>query len=90
MKAYDRPDISPLQFLLAVMHDSSLPIATRTKAASLAAPYVWPKDREPSLTIKIEGFPSIEFMKDLLYIKRCWEAGILPDPDSWEIVGGIQ
>jgi len=50
----------------------------RIKAASKLL-YIEPDGPpKPTLKIVIEGFPSIEFMQDLLYIKRCWDLGILP------------
>jgi hypothetical protein len=38
--AYDDPSLSPLQFLLAVMHDPTADMADRIKAAETAVPYV--------------------------------------------------
>jgi hypothetical protein len=64
--AYNAPDLSPLAFLLAVVHDPSVPISMRILAAHHAAPYVaapqglrW-EDRDPMdrLTIVIEGLGS--------------------------------
>jgi hypothetical protein len=37
---YDDPNLTPLQFLLAVMHDHSVDINDRIKAAEYACPYV--------------------------------------------------
>jgi len=80
--AYDAPGLSALDFLLAVMRDTSLPLHIRTEAARSAAPYVaapHPASKSPpTMTIQIPSFPSLEFMNDLLYVKRCWELGILP------------
>jgi hypothetical protein len=44
--AYDDPNLSAKEFLLAVMHDRTLPLATRIKAASAAAPYFPSKQNE--------------------------------------------
>jgi hypothetical protein len=62
---YNAPDLSPLAFLLAVVHDHSVDINLRIKAAEAAAPYVAPRqgikweDRDPldQLTIIIGGIP---------------------------------
>jgi hypothetical protein len=56
--AYDAPDISPLEFLQAVYHDKSLPIAIRIEAAHRLLPFTEPRppcspSREPRLTIRI-------------------------------------
>jgi hypothetical protein len=37
--AYDNPELSSVQFLLAVMHDQTVPMYLRMKAAQAAAPY---------------------------------------------------
>src|SRR5262249_25882675 len=37
--AYNNPNLSPKEFLLAVMHDTTLPLSTRIKAARDVAPY---------------------------------------------------
>jgi hypothetical protein len=37
---YNDPNLTALQFLLAVMHDPTVDIADRIKAAETAAPYV--------------------------------------------------
>ena len=37
------PDCSPLDFMLAIMHDASQPMQRRTRMAIAAAPYVHPK-----------------------------------------------
>jgi hypothetical protein len=60
--AYDAPDLSPKDFLLAVMHDESVPMSLRLKAAHTVAPYVYtpvlPKE-PPVLTIRIGGIPNL-------------------------------
>jgi hypothetical protein len=38
-RAYNDPTLSPLDFLLAVMHDTHLPVSIRMDAAKAAAPY---------------------------------------------------
>jgi hypothetical protein len=57
----DAPGLTPLGFLLAVMHDPTLPIATRIKAASAALPLTESVPRStapaPSCTIIIGGLP---------------------------------
>lgn len=37
--AYDNPDLSAVQFLLAVMHDRDVPMYLRLKAARAVAPF---------------------------------------------------
>jgi hypothetical protein len=56
--AYDDPALSPTEFLQAVMHDTTLPIATRIHAASALLPFTDPKPRPTahiSCKIVIEG-----------------------------------
>ena len=62
--ATSNPELSPLDFFLAVMRDPSIPPDWRFKAAQAAAPYVHPKpERAQAVDPKqIEG-PC----KDLLY-----------------------
>jgi hypothetical protein len=65
---YDNPSLSPLQFLHAVMHDPTVPMYFRTRAAEIAAPYVpctvfqerepWPGER--TITIRIEGLGPVD------------------------------
>jgi hypothetical protein len=63
---YDAPGLSPLEFLLAVIHDPTVPLNHRMDAAVAAAPYRndprpyfrerphWPG--ESAITIRIEPF----------------------------------
>ena len=44
--AYDEPNLSPKQFLLAVMRSQHLPLTIRIKAAEGAAPYFTPRRGE--------------------------------------------
>ena len=44
-RLYNDPDLSSLEFLLAVMHDEHLPMSTRIQAASAAMPYTNPYPR---------------------------------------------
>ena len=37
--AYDNPELSSVQFLLAVMHDQTVPLYLRMKAAQAVAPF---------------------------------------------------
>jgi hypothetical protein len=59
--AYNNPDISPQDFLLAVMHDERLPMASRIDAATKVAVYVHARlaqvtqDITAGVTIRIEG-----------------------------------
>jgi hypothetical protein len=41
--AYNDPDLGPLEFLLAVMRDTTLPITVRIQAAAAVAPFVTPR-----------------------------------------------
>jgi hypothetical protein len=59
--AYDNPELSPKEFLLAVMRDNRLPIAARMDAAAKVAVYEHPRlaqvntDLTAGVTIRIEG-----------------------------------
>jgi hypothetical protein len=70
--AASKPDLLPLDFLLGVMRDPSIPPDWRFKAAQAAAPYVHPKPEraqavDPEATAKqIEG-PCKDISKDPLY-----------------------
>ena len=44
--AYNDPDLSPKEFLLAVMRSQHLPLSFRIKAAEAAAPYFTPRPGE--------------------------------------------
>jgi hypothetical protein len=48
--ATSNPDLSPLDFLLGVMRDASLPPDWRIKAAQTALPYVHVKPEHPPAT----------------------------------------
>ena len=52
--AYDDPNLGPLEFLLAVMRATHLPMATRIKAASAAMPYTAPRPNTNSFHIDAE------------------------------------
>jgi hypothetical protein len=58
---YNDPTISPQDFLLAVMHDERLPMASRIDAATKVAVYVHARlaqvtqDITAGITIRIEG-----------------------------------
>ena len=62
--AYNDPNLSPKEFLLAVMRDPSQPMATRIKAARDVAPYFIAAPRPvvqgPTLTIVIGGIEDPE------------------------------
>ena len=70
--ATSNPELSPLDFFLAVMRDPSIPPDWRFKAAQAAAPYVHPKPEraqavDPEATAKeIEG-PYKDLSEDPLY-----------------------
>jgi hypothetical protein len=55
--AYDNPAITPLAFLLAVMHDRAVPLRTRIEAASMALPLTCPSPGatrvHPDLVIRV-------------------------------------
>jgi hypothetical protein len=77
--ATSKPDLSPLDFLLEVMRDSSIPPDWRFRAAQAAAPYVHPKAEraqavDPTGTTKqIEG-PSDDLSKDPMFEAfQAWE-----------------
>ena len=58
---YDDPQLSPKEFLLAVMRDKRLPVAARVDAAAKVAVYEHPRlqqvnqDLTAGVTIRIEG-----------------------------------
>jgi hypothetical protein len=58
---YDNPELSPREFLIAVMHDERLPISVRLDAAAKVAVYEHPRlaqvtqDITAGMTIRIEG-----------------------------------
>jgi hypothetical protein len=70
--ATSNPELSPVDFFLAVMRDPSIPADWRFRAAQAAAPYVHPKPEraqavDPEATAKqIEG-PYKDISKDPLY-----------------------
>jgi hypothetical protein len=59
--AYDAPEISPKEFLLAIMRDKKVPLTVRMDAASKVAVYEHPRLQQVSqdvtqgITIRIEG-----------------------------------
>ena len=65
--AYNDPDLSPKEFLIAVMRSTHLPITIRIKAAEAAAPYFTPRPGEARhypcvdahLTYVIPDYPSL-------------------------------
>ncbi len=58
------PDLSPLDFLLGVMRDGSLPADWRMKAAQAALPYVHVKPEHPPATDPVETARQIESGSD--------------------------
>jgi hypothetical protein len=52
--AYNDPDISPLEFMFAVLHDPTVPTITRLEAARTLALYV-PLNPPKHVTIHITG-----------------------------------
>jgi hypothetical protein len=77
--ATSNPELSPLDFLLGVMRDPSIPPDWRFRAAQAAAPYVHPKAEraqavDPAATAEqIEG-PSDDLSKDPMYeALQAWE-----------------
>ena len=59
--AYDDPNLSPQDFLLAIMHDTRLPVSVRMDAAAKVSVYIHPRlaqvqqDVSTGLLIRIEG-----------------------------------
>jgi hypothetical protein len=59
--AYNEPDLPPMEFLLAIMHDRRTPLAARIDAAKAVSVYMHPRlaqvtqEVTAGLTIKIEG-----------------------------------
>jgi hypothetical protein len=77
--ATSNPEVSPLDFFLAVMRDPSIPPEWRFKAAQAAAPYVHPKPEraqavDPEATAKQIADPCKDISKDPLY-EATWPLG---------------
>jgi hypothetical protein len=53
--AYNAPGLTPLEFLLALMNDTSLPTSIRMDAAKFAAPYMPLHMPLKTIHVKIEG-----------------------------------
>jgi hypothetical protein len=59
--AYNEPELSPKEFLLAVMHDRKVPLAARMDAAAKVAVFEHPRlaqvsqDLTAGVTMRIEG-----------------------------------
>ena len=62
--ATSNPDLSPLDFLLGVMRDASLPPDWRIKAAQSALPYVHVKPERPPATDPAATATQIESESD--------------------------
>jgi hypothetical protein len=60
--AYDDPDLGPIQFLEAVMHEDTLSIALRMKAAKHLA-LIAAKAPQSSVTIRIPDPVSDEYIR---------------------------
>jgi hypothetical protein len=58
---YDGPDLSPKEFLLAVMNDPAVPLSLRVDAAHRVAPYVCQPAgtwyHQPTINIRIPFLP---------------------------------
>jgi hypothetical protein len=70
--ATSNPELSPVDFFLAVMRDPSIPADWRFRAAQAAAPYVHPKPErpqavDPEATAKQIEDPCKDPSKDPLY-----------------------
>jgi hypothetical protein len=56
---YNKPELSPKEFLLAIMHDRTVPMCMRIEAAAMVAPfYTSPQATQkvhPTCTVKIPG-----------------------------------
>jgi hypothetical protein len=56
---YNNPELSPKEFLLAIMHDTTVPMCMRIEAAAMVAPfYTAPQTTQkvrPTCIIKIPG-----------------------------------
>ena len=63
--ATSNPDLSPLDFLLGVMRDASLPPDWRIKAAQSALPYVHVKPERPPATDPAATATQIESESDI-------------------------
>lgn len=91
----DDPNIRPKEFLYAVMHDKTLPLTQRIKAAGKLMRIEPDGPPTPVLKVVIPYMSDLwfrsfspELQRDLLWIKRCFELGIVdPDIDHWDVKG---
>ena len=91
--ATSKADLSPLDFLLGVMRDSSLPPDWRIKAAQVAIPFVHSKPARSPAADPAVGAKQIEVMSEQetrardrmgeLYLRRCLEG--LSDAEAEEL-----
>jgi hypothetical protein len=61
--AYDAPNISAKDFLLAVMRDPTVPLNLRVTAADLVAPFMHPslpQNRTPVYTVRVPPLSSAQ------------------------------
>ena len=88
VNGYDDPALSPLEFLLCVMHDPSVPIDDRLQAAKASLPYVYtpvPVSREydytlviPALPEQRQGFATPEQLQEIIRIVGAMDIDALP------------
>ena len=83
--AYDDPDLSPLEFLLAVMRDPTVPLEERVATAKATLPYVYipvPVSREYEYTIVIPALPNAAHAQHLTPQRQ----GLVSPEDLQEII----
>jgi hypothetical protein len=92
--AYDNPNLDDRQWLQAVRNDPTVPMSLRLDAARVllrtfgttASPstsrvdLVYHITPNPGLDLPPTppGIDPAEFQRDMTYIQRCWELGIMP------------
>jgi hypothetical protein len=80
------PGREALNFLYAVMRDPTAPLEARIRAAGELMWLEPDGPPTPAYTLNIgtlfAGPNGHELMQDLLYVKRCYELGIMPDLDN--------
>jgi hypothetical protein len=94
-RCYNNKDLTPLGFLTEVYRATNLPLVVRIRAADecckillRTAPWLF---QPPSCTVTIPGIfrdkdgnpipDTIELIRDMIYIKKCWDNGINPNLD---------
>lgn len=88
---YDRPELGPVEFLLAIMHDPTLSIHERLEAARLASPYVPVLAKDDGRLFVLPVMPTPDEWREYILMMRIWESGHTltevfgDDCDKWSL-----